>query len=274
MRLSIFLKEAALFASIQGAALFIATRLNVPPPSSTPATVSAVDVLLTLGIATLIILAFTRLRPQQSAFVIRLLWLTALVGGTKILFETFLQPDIALLFAIFLVLIYAKAATIGFHNLMLVMGLPGIGAMLGAQLQPYAAAALLIFLSLYDIIAVYWTGHMVVMAKRFIESGVVPGIVIRTGEAPEGPLWISEVRPGEEAAILGTGDLVLPNILAVSAWRFFGPAAGLLAAGGAVGGLFITNWLFFSQKERRPMPALPPIAAGAIAGFLLSTTIL
>lgn len=271
MRFSFFLKEAALFASIQALALFIAIRLPFPfQEAAVPSPVSAIDLVLTFSVATLLILAFTKLSPPKSAFAIRALWFIALVGGTQMLFGVFLPQDIAFLFALLLVLIYAKAATIGLNNFVLVLGLPGVGALLGTQLQPFAAAAVLLALSLYDVIAVYWTGHMVAMAKRFIESGVVPGIVITAGRAAGGPFWISEVRAGGEAAILGTGDLVLPSILAVSAWRFLDPLAGALAAGGALAGLFVTHRLFFGQKERRPMPALPPIAAGAIAGFLFA----
>jgi presenilin-like A22 family membrane protease len=273
MRFSLFLKEAALFASIQGLALFIAPRINLPA-GQTPAAVSAADILLMFGVATLLMLAFTRLVPSRSAFAVRALWLVALLGGIQILFGTFLPRDIAFIFALFLVIVYAKAATVGFHNFMLVIGLPGIGALLGAGLLPFTAAAVLLVLSLYDIIAVYWTGHMVAMAQRFMEGGVVPGVVVRTAPPhAASPFWITDVRAGGEAVILGTGDLVLPSILAVSAWRFLEPVSGFLTATGAMLGLFVTHQLFFGQQERRPMPALPPIAVGAIAGFLLSLSI-
>ncbi len=271
MGLTIFLKEASLFGIIQLLSLFIAKKIKIPTGIVSASKINSSDILIALAISTLLILIFGKIKASKSLFFVRFLWFVALWGGMEIFLDTFFSQDLALLLSIFLIIIYAKAATINFHNLILTLSLPGIGAILGLQLQPYSVIGLLLLLSLYDIVAVYLTGHMVKMAKQFIASGVVPGIIIRTQQSKDGPLLLSEVEAGkEEAAILGTGDLVLPTILSVSALQFLSLTSGLFSVLGSILGLFITHQLFFSQKERRPMPALPPIALGAITGFFLS----
>lgn len=270
-----FLKQAALFGSVQVLALLVASQMarrpDIPQPVAAP--MSAADILLIFAIATLILLAFTRLKPAGSALAIRILWFVALASGANILFDAFLPKDISILLAILLVFLYAKAATVELHNFTLVLAISGIGALLGSQIQPISAVFILLFLSVYDVIAVYKTGHMVEMAKRFIKSGVIPGIVVFIGQRKPEALWVNNIAPGEEAVILGTGDLVLPAVLAASAWTFTSPVSGIIVAFGALAGLFLMHLLFFSQKERRAMPALPPIAAGAVAGFLVSMLI-
>lgn len=278
---SLFLKESLLFGGIQALALLVAGRL--PPrflatPQPQPATEASLVLLSVFAAAIVLLLVFSR--GRTSRVLIRVVWLAALFGGTQILFAAFMPQDIATLIALALTLVYWRAATIGFHNFMLVLALPGIGAVLGSSLTPNAALAVLAFLSLYDVLAVYWTGHMIAMAKDFIASGVVPGIVVIpevpaevTGPKEEEPVFVTEVIPGGRATILGTGDLVIPTVLETSALLSVGTLSGILTAIFAVLGLFVMHILFWKQKVRRPMAALPPIAAGAITGFLLSLLI-
>ena len=69
--------------------------------------------------------------------------------------------------------------------------------------------------------------------------------------------------------MLGTGDFVFPLIMAASAYSI-SPVAAWLVFSFALFGLLLMHLIFFSQKIRRPMPALPPLAAFAIFGFLIS----
>jgi presenilin-like A22 family membrane protease len=266
----IFLKEALLFGGVQALALLAAWRIKIIPQTipAQPVAAGAANILLIFGAAVLTILLFMRLQFAKSAAVLKIFWLLALLGGASMFLSVFFGENIALPLAILLVFIYAKAATVGYHNFLIVISLAGIGATLGIEFMPRDAIIILTLLSVYDIIAVYWTGHMVKMAQHFIGSGIIPGVVIRIKAG--GPLWIQEVRPGEEAAILGTGDLVLPTFLSVSAFKAVHPIAGIAAACGAMLGLFLTHRIFFEQEVRRPMPALPPIAFGTIAGFLMT----
>jgi presenilin-like A22 family membrane protease len=148
----------------------------------------------------------------------------------------------------------------------LLMGLAGVSLELGAALQPAAAVAILAILSVYDIFAVYVTGHMVTAAEALLRQKALFAIIIPV--APVGFLArLSSARPGADFLYLGTGDLVLPAMLVASAGRG-GLIQALIVAVGALAGLAGTHLIFTRQKQRRPIPALPPIALGAIIGYL------
>ena len=72
--------------------------------------------------------------------------------------------------------------------------------------------------------------------------------------------------------ILGSGDIALPLILIISVARASFWQA-IVVAGFSLLGLLVTHLIFVNQKVRRPMAALPPIAALSIIGYLLASLI-
>jgi presenilin-like A22 family membrane protease len=150
----------------------------------------------------------------------------------------------------------------------LIAGMAGVVATIAPGFQPLGLVVILAILAVYDIIAVYATGHMVAMASKLLRQKVFFAIIVpaRAG------LWLTplkEVERGGGFSFLGTGDLVLPALLEYAAGRS-SPAAGIMVAAGALLGLVVTNILFVSQKRITAMPALPPIALGAITGYLIA----
>jgi presenilin-like A22 family membrane protease len=271
---SIFIKEALIFISIILVAIFVASRTKPQElyiQKGAFQEISVLNFILVFLIGTFIIIFLMKFFPSHINYGTKFLWLIALFGGGKITFDSFLPSQLSTLISLALTLIYSKAKTVEFHNLMLMISIPGIGALLGIQILPINAAIVLAILSVYDIVAVYLSGHMVKMAKNFIESGVIPGLIIKTKKTEISKTNIlNSVIPGQDVAILGTGDLVLPTILIVSAFHYVGSLSGIFSALGALLGLLTTNYLFFSQPQIKPMPALPPIATGSILGFFVS----
>lgn len=157
---------------------------------------------------------------------------------------------------------------IWWQNLIMVFGIAGIAASLGLSLPWVTALVILVILSFYDIIAVYKTGHMVKMFKELVERGVVFALVI-----PSHLKYIVQpvkgVKPQENFMLLGTGDLALPGLFVASLVRESVWQA-LAAAIGSLLGFALMDIIFINQAKRRPMPALPPIAAGAVVGFLIA----
>ena len=117
------------------------------------------------------------------------------------------------------------------------------------------AIVLLAVFSVYDIIAVYKTKHMVKMARDMMEAGAIFGLIIAT-------------KKPKDFMILGSGDILLPLILSatVAAYSILGAVIISLFA---AAGLFVTHLLFSNQKRRKPMAALPPIATLSIIGYLV-----
>ena len=107
------------------------------------------------------------------------------------------------------------------------------------------------------------------MAEGMIASRAIFGFII-PAKLSGFKEKLSVVRPGENFMILGSGDIVLPLILTASLARSSFWQAMAVAVF-SVFGLLLTHLIFVNQKERRPMAALPPIAALSIVGYLITT---
>lgn len=163
------------------------------------------------------------------------------------------------------------------HDLGMILGIAGISAVLGLSLTPTAAMIILAALSLYDIIAVYRTGHMVRLARTMVESGTIFGFLVpartkgffaRREQAFPGGHSVSQ-SGSKGFMMLGSGDVSLPLIFICSLVTVSLTSA-ITAAGFALIGLFIMHLMFANQEENQPMAALPPIATLTIVGYLVS----
>ena len=81
---------------------------------------------------------------------------------------------------------------------------------------------------------------------------------------------MKNVTPGEGFMILGSGDVALPLVLAASLVRTSLTQASVVAVFSLLG-LILTHLIFTNQATRRPMAALPPIAAMSIIGYLVTS---
>jgi len=164
------------------------------------------------------------------------------------------------------ILLYYNNPRVVVFDLILSFGLAGIAASIGFGFQPVALLVVLAVLSAYDIAAVYLTGHMVKLGKALLRRKVFFAMIL--AERPRGLLCpLGGVTPGTDFVFLGTGDLVLPALLVSSAAASGGWSAAVSVAVGAAIGLAATHVIFITQRIRKPMAALPPIAAGAMLGY-------
>lgn len=202
-------------------------------------------------------------RTLRSRIVFEGLFLLSIFSGIWFL-VSFIAPAQALFLALLIVALRYAFPYVLAHNAAIILGIAGVGAALGAPTSWRTAAAVLALLAVYDIIAVYGTKHMVTMFKGLLNQGVIFALII-----PEHPRLLmkrlKEVGPGEGFFFLGTGDLALPAFFVASAARE-SFELGLGAALGSLAGLGFTD-LLFQWGRKRPMPALPPIAIGALVGF-------
>jgi len=136
----------------------------------------------------------------------------------------------------------------------------GVTAMFGISLEPFPVLILLIILAVYDFVAVYSTKHMIDLAENVIKLKL--------------PLLFVIPIKNDKPMMLGVGDVVIPNILTVSAQTFINsptllgvkiPALTTLI-GGTLG---LSALLIFAEKFKRAHAGLPFINIGAILGFLI-----
>jgi len=207
-------------------------------------------------------------RKTLKKHIYKILFLLVSFFSSLIFLEAFFPEPISLILTVSLILWWIKTPIVLNQNLLMIFSLSGIGASLGLVLRPEAVVLILIILSIYDFVAVYTTKHMVKIAKDMVETGTILGLVF--------PLNLKsflkiteEIKPGKgDFLILGGGDIALPLIFSVSVLKF-GAFKSLVISFFSLLGFFINLLLFISQKEKKPMPALPLISLFSIIGYLI-----
>jgi len=109
---------------------------------------------------------------------------------------------------------------------------------------------------------------MVKMTEAMIETQTIIGLVI-----PSKTKEFKEMVPNSETrkrfVILGGGDLAIPLMLATS-FIPFGIQKSIIVAIFALIGMALSVWLFYSQKEKQAIPALPAISFLSLIGCVIA----
>ncbi len=156
----------------------------------------------------------------------------------------------------------AKSLRPSLKNAAAILATAGVGVIFGISLGMFPVVLFLVLLSVYDYLSVFATKHMVEMANFVVERNLAFTV---TAKAPP-------PAPGEkeQRVDLGTGDMVAPIMLEVSALTFNPVATAFVFVGAAVS---LWLFLFLVWKKKMILPALPPIVLGMLVflaiGFLL-----
>jgi len=245
--------------------------IYVPPspvPPYQPAEIGVFQFIVSFLIATLLMLFF--LKVFRGKLMFEVFFSGAVVFGAQGPLGIVFVKFTAFLGAIAIValrFIYPRILT---QNVAIIIGIAGISASLGMSVKPLMVLIILILLSVYDIIAVYKTRHMIKLFKGMAKRGAVLALVVPKSFS----LWFNKfeiIKPENknEFIFLGTGDLALPIFFAISALSL-GIRFSLLIIFGAVIGFAVNHLIFINQKERKPIPALPAIAFFSILGYVCS----
>ncbi len=240
----------------------------LPVPPYQPVEVGVFQFISYFLIATLLMLLF--LKIFKGKFMFEIFFSGAIVFGAQGPLGIVFVKFTAFLGAIAIValrFIYPRILT---QNIAIIIGIAGISASLGMSVKPLMVLIILILLSVYDIIAVYKTRHMIKLFKGMAKRGAVLALVVPKSFS----LWFNKfeiIKPENknEFIFLGTGDLALPIFFAISALSL-GIRFSLLIIFGAVVGFTVNHLIFINQKERKPIPALPAIAFFSILGYACS----
>ena len=184
-----------------------------------------------------------------------------------------------------IMLIVAKNMAPRLRNFVAVTSSIGVGVLIGFN-GFYLAYFLMLLIAMYDYVAVFVTKHMIAMAKEvssrnlafLIGSTDIEAVPkkylsradvqeIRKLEAKQKPkdpfikgLLSKGVFPMVSQVQLGTGDLAIPLMLAVSAYiSFLSYFIAVMVAIGAGFGMVFTMYLL--KRYRVALPAIPPIFA-------------
>lgn len=240
-------------------------------PFYEPAEIDMFQFIVSFFIATALMLLF--IKKFKGKFLFEFFFAGAIIFGAQGPFGLFLSQIYAFLASVALVLFRFKYPRIWTQNIIIIIGVSGIAASLGASVNPIFAIFILILLSLYDIVAVYKTRHMVKLFKGMAERGAVLALVIPKKIS----LWKNKfsfikAENKNEFIFLGTGDIALPLFFATSAF-VNGIKFSIAIILGAIIGLVVDHIIFVTQKEKKAIPALPVIAFFSIAGYIIISII-
>ena len=219
-------------------------------------TAAALLFVLTLPIRDILIKALEFLSTFVASFVVFFVLLLALGVDYHDLIALILS----------LALYLARLRLKQMRNVLAIIAAAGIGALIGFSLDPLPIVLLIVVVAIYDMIAVWWTKHMVEFARYFSRTPTT--FTIAAQEMTEVRVKrkgriVKEIKPSMMQ--LGTGDLSIPATFIVTLYKygnFFFPAAALVGA--TIGLYFI---LRRAEEEKKVFPAMPSIVLGSLFAF-------
>ncbi len=240
--------------------------IGSPEPPFQAVEINVVEFLLSFLVATFFILFFLRVFKGKLLF--EMLFSGAIIFGSQGPLGIYFPKNEAFLLAVGIIALRFIYPRIWTQNLAVILGISGIAASLGMGVKPLIAAIILILLSIYDIIAIYKTRHMINLFKGMAQKGAIFALIVPKNFS----LWFRKfeiMKPNNqnEFIFLGTGDLALPLFFAVSVFPM-GPLFYISTAMGATIGFFVDHIYFTNQKQKKPIPALPAIAFFSILGYI------
>ena len=242
---------------------------------------SYIYIILAVIIGTLLLLLLIKFRKVGLW---KIWFFVAIVATLTVSLAAFIQQYVALCLAIVIALWKILRPNIYIHNLSEILIYGGLAAIFTPIINIFSGIMLLIFISLYDMYAVWRSKHMVAMAKFQTESKLFAGLYLpydreRQKDEKMEKRIIAEHRPSElvvktqKTAILGGGDIGFPLIFTGVVMK------SLINEGLTIGNAFMMSiiviattslalflLLWKSQKDTF-YPAMPFLSAGCLLGY-------
>lgn len=237
-----------------------------PPPSQSPT--SGVYLFVMILVATGAMITLYKLGLDN---IIKYWYYTAMGMTAAIFFFAVLPPALAAATTATWFVLRYHCWSFTSRNLLETASYAGAGALFGSVLGVVPALVLLSILAIYDVIAVYGSKHMQVLAEGAMETDTFAGFVHpKTGQVTytdftDGTMD-SDSESGRAIGVVGGGDVIMPMIFAISILPAFGYPAAAMSSFGAGIGLYI---LLSKAEDGKFYPALPAVGGGAVLGFAL-----
>jgi len=263
---------------------------GMEPPEEITEGTSVVSIIFAFAIAITLFFILTKIKAERFIrlwfFVVTTiaiaLSLNVVLFKSNLLFASFIALVIALPLAYYK--IFKRQIIV--HNLTELVIYPGIAAVFVPILGVYGIIILLLFISLYDLWAVWHSEFMQKMAKyqinklKFFTGFFVPYAgkkekkkikKIRQKYAKKGDKALEKqfkkAKIKINLAILGGGDVIFPIITAGVFYKFYGLYSYLLITASATIALL---WLFLAARKGKFYPAMPFLTIGMYLGMLVN----
>ena len=171
------------------------------------------------------------------------------------------------------------------HNFSEVFVYPGLAVIFLPLLNVIAASVLLVFISIYDIIAVWKTKHMIKLAKfqinkmKIFTGFFIPylkpkdKVKIQKMQAMaklKGKKLKSNIKIKVNIAALGGGDVAFPLMFTGTIFFAYGLLAAIITILTTALALFL---LLLASKKGKFYPAMPFLSAGCFLGLFIALLI-
>lgn len=226
-----------------------------------------IAILVATGLA-LILIKFNAMRLWKLWFFI------SVVFTLSISFGAFIPSIFAFTLAIILAVFKVIRPNVYIHNITEIFIYGALAAIFVPILNLFSVSILLVLISIYDMIAVWRTKHMVSMAKFQTKSKMFTGLLIPYNipkeksiqkTIPKGAKTKITNIPIREA-ILGGGDIAFPLLFSGVILKLYGFLPALLISFFAALALF---FLFAIAEKKKFYPAMPFVAVGCFIGYLV-----
>ncbi len=261
---------------------------GMQPPEMKPE-ISLGSIIIAMILAVVIVLLLSKIRAVLFLrlwffFVVALaIGITLTAGFNFVTNNTLIASIIAVVCSLPLTFYKMFKRNFIVHNLTELLIYPGIAAVFVPILSLFTTIILLLFISLYDMYAVWHSGFMQKMAKfqinhlKFFAGFFIPylnkkqrqEIKIIRQKMKASKSYAKKMKDKKikvNLAILGGGDVVFPIITAGVILRLWGLVPALLVSIFATLSLL---YLFVFAKKGKFYPAMPFITVGCLVGILL-----
>ena len=246
---------------------------EVPAPFWTslgPILIYIFSVVIVLGIA-LFVIPMSALKK-----VLRVIFSFLFAWGVFIALVFWIPVAAAVIISAIVGLMWFLAPRVWLHNIAMLLAMASLGAVFGRMISPWTAMVLLLIIAMYDFFAVRF-GYMLWLADKLSETVTLPAFFIprfisewKTSLKGQGVAALAEIKPADrDFSILGGGDIGFPLLLASSVYFAYGLTDAILVAAFSLVGIIGVYWIQAVFLKGKPMPALPPIAALSLIGFLI-----
>ncbi|MDP2630159.1 MAG: presenilin family intramembrane aspartyl protease [Candidatus Uhrbacteria bacterium] len=265
MKPKLFFFTALVFACTYLLGIFATAQMAFVAPvlvrTAQEANLSLVLFLFLFFSATAFFLLLFYVTKRGSVY--RVVFALLIALGLIKLFELVFPLGFSSVLAIIFLIGFFLVPAVWTHDLIVVLVSAGIAPVLSGQFSEHTAVLLLIILSVYDVIAVFVTRHMMTLAHEMIRHQASFALFIPERVRDFGAN-IASVVPGSGFLIVGGGDIILP-LIALSTVARTSMTAALYGMVGTLVGLFINH--LFLTLSRRPLPALPLLTVGTLIGI-------
>ena len=212
-------------------------------------------------------LLFFLIMRWRKPGLIKFWYFIAIAVCLTIAFNAFINSIIAILLGLFLAGYKVLRPAVLVHNFTEIFVYGGLAAIFVPLLNVFWVSMLLIAISVYDMIAVWKTKHMVRLAKLSMKSKIFAGFLIPYGL----PKKTKKKRKGKlkaiKTAVLGGGDVAFPLLFAGVVMKSIGFYKTLVIPVCVTLALF---FLFWKGKKERFYPAMPFVSIGCFVGYFIA----